>query len=121
MEAILCPNSPEEGSCSVNKCIRGNCCKTQEYKIKKLQSVQNARIQDKILQKSVKCKNTKVAQNVQYLSIARTANAPEEDRYSASCQQSLCSGRRRPQPIGIEKTFCFLESKFARIAYWSPS
>ena len=48
---------------------------------------------------------------MQYLSIAGTANAPEEDRYSASCQQSLCSGRRRPQPIGIEEKKLFVSWK----------
>ena len=42
---------------------------------------------------------------MQYLSIARTANAPEEDRYSASCQQSLCSGRQRPQPRSELRNF----------------
>ena len=72
-----------------------------------MHKVQNARIQNKEMQS---VQNVRI-QNVQYISIARTASAPEEDRYSASCQQSLCSGRRRPQPRSeLRKLFCFLES-----------
>ena len=76
MEAILCPNSPEEGSCTVNKCIRGNCCKTQEHKIKKIPK--SAKTQE------YKIKDCKECKMQEYKSCSKCA-------VSFNCTNSKCT------------------------------
>ena len=81
----------------------------QEYNIQKLHSVQNARIQ-RLLKMCSIFQLHELQMHLKKIDIVH----PASKVFAVGDEGHNLSELKR-------KTFCFLERKFARIAYWSPS